>query len=85
MEKALWTCKGPKTPSLGPGKGTKVCRARAGSQRSKEIRYMGDGEKQEKRTQTAITEVQQVSFPLTGRLKDLKWNRPLPYLLRKTK
>lgn len=55
----MGTQKGPKTPSLGPGKGSKVCR----------------GKKQEKLIQTEKTEVQFVSFPLTGRLKDLKWNR----------
>ena len=38
--------KGPKTPSLGPGKGSKVCR----------------GKKQEKLIQTEKTEVQGVSF-----------------------
>lgn len=52
----LYTQKGPKTPSLGPGKGSKVRRGRAGSQRCEETRNMGDGKKQEKLVHTGKTE-----------------------------
>lgn len=53
---------------------------------SEEQRDQIHGRQREAReTDSATTEVQRVSLPLTGRLKDLKRNRPLPYLLSKTK
>lgn len=70
---ALWTRKVARKMKAGAWRSN--WGSRWGSQRHADNSYLGNGKKQSIIDSNQETDTQFVSFPLTGRLKDLKWNR----------